>query len=327
MGYAYLKIWVKERMRKMTDGRISVVIPVKNEEEKIEECLKAVLSQSIEPCEVIVVDGHSSDGTVEKASEFPVKVLYEEYSAVGGARQVGVENAEGEYVAFTDADCIPGQDWLENLIKEFDDGIVGVGGGTKNIGEGLWKKSISLALDTFLGSANSVQDRAVGEKRFVKSISGCNSIYRKGDLIKIGGYNVGLSMNEETELNKRLAKLGKLLYTPDAIILHNQDRDLKDFSKRMYLFGRGRGENKLFDLQVLPPILIVCAIPLLFLEPLVFLSGTLLYGAILLFFDFKIFLKTKKFQYLFTVPIVFMIEHLSYTAGFWSGVFRLGGKA
>ena len=147
------------------------------------------------------------------------------------------------------------------------------------------------------------------------------------DLIKIGGYNVGLSMNEETELNKRLAKLGKLLYTPDAIILHNQDRDLKDFSKRMYLFGRGRGENKLFDLQVIPPILIIGAIPLLFLRPIIFLYAVLLYGIILLYFDLNIFLKTKKFQYLFSVPIVFMIEHLSYTAGFWSGVFRHGGKA
>ena len=77
----------------MTDDMISVVIPVKNEEEKIGDCLEAVFSQTIKPYEVIVVDGHSSDGTVEKVSEFPVKVLYEEYRTRAGACKVGVENA------------------------------------------------------------------------------------------------------------------------------------------------------------------------------------------------------------------------------------------
>ncbi|MDY6894136.1 MAG: glycosyltransferase [Thermotogota bacterium] len=48
----------------MTDERISVVIPVKNEEEKIGDCFEAVFSQTIKPYEVIVVDGHSSDETV-----------------------------------------------------------------------------------------------------------------------------------------------------------------------------------------------------------------------------------------------------------------------
>ena len=45
--------------------KISVVIPVKNEEEKIERCLEAVFDQTAKPYEVIVVDGHSTDKTVE----------------------------------------------------------------------------------------------------------------------------------------------------------------------------------------------------------------------------------------------------------------------
>ena len=136
-----------------------MIIPVRNEEEKITQCLEAVFSQSLEAREVIVVDGHSSDRTVERAREFPVKVVYEDYGTVGGARQVGVLSAESEIVAFTDADCIPEKNWLEDVVKEFDEGIVGVGCGIKNIGEGLWEKSINLVAGTFLGSANSVQGR------------------------------------------------------------------------------------------------------------------------------------------------------------------------
>jgi glycosyltransferase involved in cell wall biosynthesis len=41
------------------------------------------------------------------AKKFLVKVLYEDYGAVGGAHQVGVENAKGDFIDFTDADCIP----------------------------------------------------------------------------------------------------------------------------------------------------------------------------------------------------------------------------
>ena len=100
------------------------------------------------------------------AKKFLVKVLYEDYGAVGGAHQVGVENAKGDFIAFTDADCIPERNWIENLVKEFDEGIVGVGGRIKNIGKGLCGKKIALALDTFLGSANLVQGKFFKDKRY-----------------------------------------------------------------------------------------------------------------------------------------------------------------
>lgn len=90
---------------KMMSDKISVVIPVKNEEAKIMRCLEAVFSQSLKPHDVILVDGHSTDRTVERAREFPVRVVYADYGTVGGARQVGVLSAESEIVAFTDADC------------------------------------------------------------------------------------------------------------------------------------------------------------------------------------------------------------------------------
>ena len=100
----------------MGASRGSVVIPVRNEGKKIGVCLSAVFSQSFEPCEVIVVDGHSSDKTVENAGSYPVKILYEDYHNRAGGCQVGVESAQGEYVAFTDGDCIPDKYWLANLI-------------------------------------------------------------------------------------------------------------------------------------------------------------------------------------------------------------------
>ncbi len=67
--------------------RVSVIIPVRNGAAKIERCLEAIQFQSLKPSEVILVDGHSDDGTVEKAGKFPVRILYEDYRTRSGACQ------------------------------------------------------------------------------------------------------------------------------------------------------------------------------------------------------------------------------------------------
>ena len=311
-----------------TDSRkISVVIPVKNGEDTIGDCLAAVFSQTLPPLEVIVVDGYSTDRTFEVASKFPVKFIYEDYGTVGGARQVGLENAKGEYVAFTDADCIPERDWLENLVKAFEDGYVGVGGGIKHIGKRLWGNSMAFIMDTFLGSGNSVQGRLFRNKRVVKSISGCNSLYRKKDLMEVGGFNVNLSINEDTELNTRLSRFGNLLYTPDAIVLHNQDRGLKDFAQRMYQFGYGRGKLRLWDLQCVPPSIIPVLLFSLLFTPWLFLGGIILYCVVLVVMGLRAAWFKRDIKYMFSIPIVYLIEHLSYSIGFWRGLFTsLKGK-
>jgi glycosyltransferase involved in cell wall biosynthesis len=108
----------------MGESEISVIIPVLNEGGKIERCLKSVFAQSLPPCEVIVIDGKSSDDTVDRAKKFPVRMFYEDCHSIAHGRQLGVENASGEYLAFTDADCVADKDWLASLFKEFCDGIV-----------------------------------------------------------------------------------------------------------------------------------------------------------------------------------------------------------
>ncbi len=302
--------------------QISVVVPAKNEGSNINKCLRAIFSQTIGPSEVIIVDGHSEDNTIDTARKFPVRIVYEDYGTRGGARQVGVENAAGEYLAFTDADCVPERDWLKNLAKEFDKGIVGVGGGMKNTGEGLWQESVALTLDSFLGSANSVQDRVLGKKKFVKSISGSNSMYRKKDLADIGGFDISLSINEETEMNRRLAKIGKLLYTPDAKVLHEQGRGLAAFAKRMFHFGFGRGKNRLWDMQCLPPLVAPFILLSLAFTPWISMIAISLYIVLIMAMGLNFTMKQGDIRLLGSVPIVYALEHVSYTTGFWIGLLK-----
>ena len=301
--------------------KISVIIPVKNMAGKIEKCLEAVFSQSLSPHEVLVVDGRSADGTAERAQKFPVKVFDQDYGAAGAARQIGVEQAEGEYLAFTDGDCIPGKDWLKNLVAGFEEGIVGVGGGIQNIGRGIWTNSINLASATFLGSGRSVQGGASFSERFVKSISGCNSMYRRSDLLQAGGFDPDLSGADETELNARLLKSGKLRYVRDAAVLHDHSRGLKGFARNMYRYGGWRKECGVWDWPVLPPLLAPLLLLTLLASRWILVTIIGLYLVIVGLHGLYFAIKEKNIRCLVTIPVVFILEHLCYTVGFWKEVF------
>jgi glycosyltransferase involved in cell wall biosynthesis len=305
------------------NSSVSVVIPVRNAEKNIGSCLEAIFSQSYSPLEVIVVDGNSTDRTIENASKFPVKIISERYGTLGGARQTGLENAQGYFVAFTDADCVPEKHWLENLVKVFDANFVGVGGSIKNAGEKIWEKSIALVADTFLGSANSVQGRVFKEKRIVKSISGCNSMYRRSTLLAIGGFNVKLSINEETELNRRLIKIGRLLYVPDAIVFHHPRRGLKNFAKRIFQFGYGRGRLRLWGLQCIPPLISLAIIASLIFTNWIFVFALCFYAFMLAVMSFIFAIRQKNVIYVLTVPVVYFVEHCSYSIGFLKGLLKV----
>lgn len=300
----------------MLEPRISVIIPVRNEADKIERCLEAVFSQSLKPYEVIVVDGHSDDGTVENARRFPVKTVYEDYHTRGGARQVGVESAEGEYVAFTDTSCIPHEDWLHNLANEFRDGIVGVGGKTVPIDHGFWPHSINLAFATFIGSANSVQGRLFDEKRMVSTVSGCNSMYPRQSILEVGGFDVNWG-SEDSELNSRLLKIGKLIYTPEAVVLHKQGRGLREFCKQMYRWGGARIHTHKLELQLIPPVLVPLLLLSLIFSPWVFLTALGLYLFAIITMGVRFVIQERNIRYLISIPIVYIVEHSLYTAGFW----------
>ncbi len=160
-------------------------------------------------------------------------------------------------------------------------------------------------------------------KKFVKSISGCNSMYRKEDVIACGGFNASLSTAEDTDLNNRMLDLGKLLYTPDAIILHNHKRGLKDFCKRMYQYGYGRAKSRLWDLQVIPPIfgLLLLCVSIIFNYWILFVAS-LIYISIIAVTGLILSIQHKEPLYLLSVPTVYILEHSFYSLGFLRGLFE-----
>ncbi len=106
---------------------VSVVICTKNEEHMIEGCLQALKAQTIKP-EIIIVDAHSKDRTIQIAKKYTDRIFYEKGVGLGAARDIGVQHATGEIVAFCDADGRPKVNWVETITKIIKDDIVAVSG-------------------------------------------------------------------------------------------------------------------------------------------------------------------------------------------------------
>ncbi len=109
--------------------RISVVVPVYNEETYIGACLDALMKQVVLPDEIIVVDNNSTDRTVEIAKRYPIKLVKEKQQGMTPARNKGFNEAKYEIISRTDADTVVSPTWIKRIKKNFEDEeLVGVSG-------------------------------------------------------------------------------------------------------------------------------------------------------------------------------------------------------
>lgn len=111
--------------------KVSVVIPVYNEEKYIKKCLDSLMKQIDPPNEIIVVDNNSTDKTVEIIKKFPVRIVYETQQGTTQARNRGFNEARYEIIARTDADTILPYNWIKNIKNNIkDSSTVGITGAT-----------------------------------------------------------------------------------------------------------------------------------------------------------------------------------------------------
>src|SRR5256714_12035576 len=103
--------------------KISVVVPVRDEEKSIRALLDGLLGQTLPPNEIVITDGGSVDRTRAIIEEFiqrgaPVRLLTDNDSLPGRSRNIGVRNARNDWIAFIDAGIRPTTDWLQALADK-----------------------------------------------------------------------------------------------------------------------------------------------------------------------------------------------------------------
>ena len=108
----------------MNQSLVSVVIPAYNVEKYIEQCIQSVLDQTYQFFEIIVVDDGSSDQTAKRIKAFSdkrISYIFQKNTGVSKARNNGIAQAKGEFIALLDADDWWHEDKLEKQLKILED--------------------------------------------------------------------------------------------------------------------------------------------------------------------------------------------------------------
>ncbi len=214
---------------------VSVVVPARNAAYTIDECLSGLQTQSVPRgrYEVIVVDDGSTDETAGRAEEYDVTLVRQPPSGAAAARNKGVAASTGEIVLFTDADCVPDENWISEMVHSFaDPEVVGA--------KGIYHTRQKEIVARFVQCEYEERYGLMARRRWIDFIDTYSAGYRREVFLAQGGFDTqypDISV-EDQELSFRLAAQGyKMVFNPRAIVYHQHPKTLPRYFKRKFNIG------------------------------------------------------------------------------------------
>ncbi len=222
----------------LTDLNVSVIIPAFNAEKTISFCLTALQKQVFSKTfEIIVVDDGSTDDTKKVVQMFKnVKLISQKNSGPAVARNVGVKKASGKYVVFIDSDCVPEQDWLEQMIEPFEDEKVsGVQGAYKTKQKSLVARFSQIEIE--------YRYKRLKKSKKIDWIGSYSAAYRRKLFLDEIGFldSFPTASGEDSELSYRLAeKNHKLVFKENAYVFHSHPTSIAEYVKKKFTHAKWR---------------------------------------------------------------------------------------
>lgn len=197
--------------------KIAVTIGVYNEEKNIENLIKSLLIQTRLPDEIIIVDDGSYDRTAHIIKKYTInnsniEYIYQENRGPAAARNKAWRNSKSDICIFTDGDCIPEKNWIEELIKPFSNFKVGASAGRYTT---LNDNNI---LAKFIGLEIAWRYRNVISE--IDAHGTYNLAVKRNILEEIGGLNESYPVpsGEDWDMTYKISQRYKIIYTPKAIV-------------------------------------------------------------------------------------------------------------
>ncbi len=222
-----MKTYIKEVLENML---FSIIIPAYNEEQSLPACLASLKEQTLsnDQYEIIVIDNGSTDKTTEIAEGFAVKLIVNEEKNVSGLRNLGAENAQGDVLAFIDADCTAYPDWLTAASKYIRDKSIAAWGSPPGVPE-----NASWVQKSWFNLRKKTQKIIA-----VDWLESMNLFVRKETFSAVNGFNETLVTCEDVDFCYRVGEKGKIIADSNIKVIHfGEAVNIREFIKKEFWRG------------------------------------------------------------------------------------------
>ena len=201
---------------------ISVIVPAYEVEKYLSECISSLLSQVFQDFEIIIIDDGSTDGTSQLCDKYKspkIKVIHQKNAGLSAARNIGIKQSKGEYLAFIDGDDIVAPNFLSRLLEaaegasaeiaicdflEFTDKI---------------PQTASNGRQKIYSSEEVVKELLISQENYY--IIACNKLYKK-ELFKGIEFPVGKLHEDNLTTYKLLARASKITTLSDKLYFYRR---------------------------------------------------------------------------------------------------------
>jgi glycosyltransferase involved in cell wall biosynthesis len=222
---------------------LSIIIPIRNSKNTLEEAFAGLISSINRDCELILVDNKSIDDSLQLCRQFRdsnpnLRILIHSEFKIGpsAARNTGARLAKGEWLIFTDADCIPSRTWISDYLLHFSDAGLGAVAGC--IHPYLPSNVVQKAISLFTLPPITKEIIHSGSNITEGFYPTANLAVKREIFDYVGGFNENLRFGEDHELCHKIYSAGyRIKAIETAVVEHIHRNTLKGLLKQAFGFG------------------------------------------------------------------------------------------
>jgi len=310
---------------------VSIIIAVKTWQKNLEECVNKCLELNYPSFEIIIFPDETIEASVLPKTRIPIRVIPTGPVNPSVKRDMALEYAKSDIIAFIDDDAYPAKDWLNHAVRNFHDQTVAAVGGPAITAENdnIRQKASGAIYSSKIVSGKFIYRYLPTVKQEAADLPSCNLLIRRSVMFALGGFKTNFWPGEDTKLclditeNLRL----KIIYDPNVLVYHHRREVYLAHLKQIAAYALHRGyfvkkypQTSLKLAYFLPTILVMGlvlgAILSIWFLPIriLYLSSLSLYLSMILFSSFK---------NLGLIPYVFsgiIMTHLTYGIFFVQGL-------
>lgn len=223
--------------------KYSIIVPVYNRPDEVDELLESLCKQSFKDFEVIIVEDGSSVACKEVCDKYmerlDLKYFLKQNSGPGQSRNYGAERSKGEYLIVLDSDVVLPEDYLQAVEDELLRQSADAFGGPDRAHDSFTdtQKAISYSMTSFFTTGGIRGGKKKLDKFYPRSF---NMGIRRESYMKLGGFSK-MRFGEDIDFSIRIFKAGyKCRLFPEAWVWHKRRTDMRKFFRQVYNSGIAR---------------------------------------------------------------------------------------